>query len=121
MGISDYTMSNVEDITGAYKSLTEEEVGRHAKQFMCIDVDGSHFIDREEAKENLKKLHKAIMGNPPPEDEWHQRLNKEVDDMFSKMDENHDNKISFEEYLDCYAAAKDLQAERSWPVIAVPF
>merc|ERR1711924_467000 len=106
------TMS-ADDISGEFKSLTVEEVERYKVAFKAIDKDQGGTIDREEAKEYMKKLSLAILGNPPPEDVWHQRLNKEVNDMFNKMDANHDEQISFEEYLECHNTAKELQAARA--------
>eukprot|EP00656_Telonema_subtile_P002399 TRINITY_DN1105_c0_g1_i2.p1 TRINITY_DN1105_c0_g1~~TRINITY_DN1105_c0_g1_i2.p1 ORF type:complete len:224 (+),score=61.46 TRINITY_DN1105_c0_g1_i2:193-864(+) len=97
---------------GPYKSLTEDEVARHTKDFNAMDEDHNANIDRDEARKYLKNLGMQILGNPPPEDLWHQRLDKEVDEMFENMDENHDQVISLIEYLDAHAKAKQCRLDR---------
>eukprot|EP00658_Telonema_sp_P-2_P082833 TRINITY_DN882_c0_g1_i1.p1 TRINITY_DN882_c0_g1~~TRINITY_DN882_c0_g1_i1.p1 ORF type:complete len:103 (-),score=34.66 TRINITY_DN882_c0_g1_i1:301-609(-) len=96
-----------------FKCLTAEEVERYTNAFTSMDKDGNKTIDREEAKIYMKNMSRAMLGNPPDGDEWAKRLDAEVDQMFATMDENHDQVISLEEYLDCHASVKQRNLDKN--------
>eukprot|EP00658_Telonema_sp_P-2_P047681 TRINITY_DN36285_c0_g1_i1.p1 TRINITY_DN36285_c0_g1~~TRINITY_DN36285_c0_g1_i1.p1 ORF type:complete len:127 (+),score=57.87 TRINITY_DN36285_c0_g1_i1:141-521(+) len=95
-----------------YEGLTKEETVHYAMLFYTMDINRSNAVDRDEAKKYLVQTSAKLLGNPPPEDVYHQRLEKEVNEMFASMDQNHDQEISLEEFLACHAAAKAIKADK---------
>ena len=47
------------------RSLSEDEVSAAQKTFDRMDQDGNGFIDRTEAKTEIVRNRRALMGNPP--------------------------------------------------------
>ena len=95
-----------------YKQLMEDEFKRHRMSFMMIDINGDGCIERHEAIDEIARKRRVIFGNAPEEkaaegdavvDPHTAAAQKEVDSMFSKIDFNHDEVITFGEYLEgCY-------------------
>ena len=87
----------------AFEGLTEEEFKRHKYAFMMIDINGDGCIERHEAVDEIARKRRSIFGNAPEvdgkEDPVVIAATLEVDAMFAKMDVNHDEVISFREYL----------------------
>jgi len=85
------------------KGLCEDEYNHHTLQFRLIDVNGDGCIERKDAVSELSRKMRAIMGNPPTapgeKDPVDLAAEREVDAMFAKMDTNHDEVITFGEYL----------------------
>lgn len=93
-----------------YGQLTEEEFKRHRMSFMMIDINGDGCIERHEAVDEVARKRRGIFGNAPEEksadggmDHHKAAAEKEVNGMFATMDLNHDEVITFSEYLHgCY-------------------
>jgi len=86
----------------AFKDLSETEWKHIRTSFRFVDINGDGCIERNEAVSDIARKIRAVKGNMPEEggeDPIVKEAEREVAKMFARMDTNHDEVITFSEYL----------------------